>query len=167
MLFSTPIFLFWFLPLLLAAYFLAPRGMRNGLLLAASLLFYAWGERKWVAVLLASIAVNYLVGRALDGAAGLRRRRLMIGLAVAVNLGLLAVFKYADFFVDNLNPLLAACRLGPLPRPGVHLPLGISFFTFHALSYVLDVYTSPSSRRALPAPSSATTTWRPSSSAAS
>jgi alginate O-acetyltransferase complex protein AlgI len=145
--FTLPVFLFGFLPLALAGYFLVPRPVRNGLLLAGSLLFYAWGEQEFIAVLLVSIILNYLLGLVLDrpltpdpsspGSAG---RKWAVGLAVALNLGLLAAFKYADFLVANLNAALDACGLAPLPAPGVHLPLGISFFTFHALSYVLDVY---------------------------
>jgi alginate O-acetyltransferase complex protein AlgI len=140
MVFSSPIFLFWFLPLLLAAYFVAPRSVRNGLLLAASLLFYAWGERKWIVVLLFSIGMNYLLGRSLDARQEPRRRRWIAMLAVAANLGLLATFKYADFLVANFNLLLSSGPFAPLPMPKLHLPLGISFFTFHALSYDLDVY---------------------------
>jgi alginate O-acetyltransferase complex protein AlgI len=140
MVFSSPIFLFGFLPLLLAVYFVLPLRLRNGLLLGCSLIFYAWGEHQYLAVLLASIAVNYPFGRLLDRVQGARGRRLAVALAVAVNLGLLAAFKYADFLVANLNVLLAACDIAALPLPGLHLPLGISFITFHALSYVLDVY---------------------------
>ncbi|HEY7427481.1 MAG TPA: MBOAT family O-acyltransferase, partial [Gemmataceae bacterium] len=140
MVFSAGIFLFLFLPILLALHFLSPHRLRNALLLAASLLFYAWGEKTYILVLLASIAVNYTLGRWLDGAAGPRRRRLGIALAIAVNLGVLATFKYAVFLIDNLNTALAALHGPPLPVPDIHLPLGISFFTFHALSYVIDVY---------------------------
>jgi alginate O-acetyltransferase complex protein AlgI len=140
MLFSSPLFLFWFLALLLAAHFIAPRGWRNGLLLAASLVFYAWGEHKFVAVLLGSIALNYHLGVRLDRAEEPRRRRRLLGWAVALNLGLLAAFKYADFLVGNLNSLLAVGGLPTLRPPHLHLPLGISFFTFHALSYIIDIY---------------------------
>jgi alginate O-acetyltransferase complex protein AlgI len=139
MLFSSPLFLFWFLVLLLAAYFLAPSRWRNGLLLTASILFYAWGEGKYVVVLLASIAINYHLGTKLDSGEGGRRRRLL-GWAVAVNLGLLAIFKYADFLVANLNVVLGLCHLPSFRQPHLHLPLGISFFTFHALSYIIDIY---------------------------
>src|SRR5262249_30722251 len=79
-------------------------------------------------------------GRSLDGCLDPRRRRRTITLAVMVNLGLLAFFKYAGFLAANLSALLTACGAGPLPPVRVHLPLGISFFTFHALSYVLDIY---------------------------
>ncbi len=140
MLFSAATFLFLFLPVLLLLYFLCPRRLRNLLLLTASLLFYVWGEKTYVFVLLASIAVNYTLGLWLDGLRTARGRRLAIALAVFANLGLLATFKYAVFLLQNCNVALAALHLAPLPVPNIHLPLGISFFTFHALSYVIDVY---------------------------
>ncbi|HMF14146.1 MAG TPA: MBOAT family protein [Gemmataceae bacterium] len=140
MVFSAAIFLFLFLPVLLGLHFLSPHRLRNALLLVASLLFYAWGEKTYILVLLASIAVNYTMGRWLDSATGSRRRRWGLALAVAVNLGLLAYFKYGVFLLDNVNVARAALKLSPLPVPNLHLPLGISFFTFHALSYVIDVY---------------------------
>jgi alginate O-acetyltransferase complex protein AlgI len=136
MLFTAPVFLFLFLPVVLVVYFVLPRALRNGFLLLASLFFYAWGEGAFVGVMLVSIAVNYGIGSAL---AGSRRPAALLGLAIAFNLGLLGVFKYADFVAANWNTVaptlgLPALRLGPL-----HLPLGISFFTFHALSYLIDV----------------------------
>jgi alginate O-acetyltransferase complex protein AlgI len=140
MLFSSPIFLFYYLPVLLALYSLLPRTARNGLLLIASLNFYAWGEQGYILVLVASIGLNYLFGLGVDHLAGRRAVTAMIALAVIVNLGLLGVFKYANFFVDNVNHLRAAWQLEPLQVASVHLPLGISFFTFHALSYVIDIY---------------------------
>jgi alginate O-acetyltransferase complex protein AlgI len=138
--FSTTVFLFLFLPLLLLLHFLSPRRLRNPLLLAASLLFYLWGEKGYILVLLASIALNYLLGLWLERLQTPRRRRGALILAVAVNLGLLAFFKYAVFAVENINDARVALHLVPFRLPRVHLPLGISFFTFHALSYVLDVY---------------------------
>jgi alginate O-acetyltransferase complex protein AlgI len=140
MVFSAPLFLFLFLPAVLAAHLLTPRRARNLLLLAASLLFYAWGEMFYVGVLLASVAANYVAALALDSLSSPAPRRLALSLAVAANLGLLASFKYANFLADNLNLLLARLALPPVTLGPVHLPLGISFFTFHALSYVIDVY---------------------------
>jgi alginate O-acetyltransferase complex protein AlgI len=140
MLFSAAVFLFLFLPVLLALYFLSPRPLRNLLLLTASLLFYVWGERQYVVVLLGSITLNYTMGLWLDRLQAARGRRLAVALAVAGNLGLLATFKYAVFLVENLNLALATLHLGAVPVPKIHLPLGISFFTFHALSYVIDIY---------------------------
>ena len=140
MLFTSPVFLFLFLPAVIGLYFLCPRRLRNGLLLTASLFFYAWGEREYVQVLLASIAVNYVMGLCLDRAESPSLRRLLLAVTVVADLGLLIAFKYANFLADNLNAVLIV-----LGRPGVtaapvHLPLGISFFTFHGLSYVIDVY---------------------------
>lgn len=141
MLFSEPVFVFLFLPLLLLGYALTPRAARNTLLLLASLLFYAWGEGFFVLVMLGSIAFNYLVGLLLEAGRGRRRLRpLALLLGVAGNLALLIVFKYAGFLVTNLNLLLAGLKLPALPVPALHLPIGISFFTFQAMSYVIDVY---------------------------
>ncbi len=140
MVFSSAIFLFWFLPLLLAAYFLLPRACRNALLLLASILFYFWGARRHVFLLLASIAMNYVFGLWLDRVQEPRRRRWVLCLAIVVNLGLLGTYKYATFLIHNVNALLALGGLPAVTVPIVPLPLGISFFTFHALSYVMDVY---------------------------
>ena len=141
MVFSSTIFLFFFLPLTLLAYFVVgPRG-RNAILLAASLLFYAWGETVYLLVMLFSIAANYLFGRLIDHARQRGRRGgLAFACAVATNLGLLGFFKYANFLVDNLNPVLPVLGLAPMDIGRVHLPIGISFFTFQALSYIIDLY---------------------------
>jgi alginate O-acetyltransferase complex protein AlgI len=138
--FTSPTFLFLFLPVTLAAYFAAPKILRNLILLAASLLFYADGERAYALVMVFSIVFNYAMGLAIDAAQPLRARRALLVAAVIVNLTLLATFKYATFIVRNVDALLAFARLPPIPQPRVHLPIGISFFTFHALSYVTDVY---------------------------
>ena len=141
MVFSSTIFLFFFLPLTLLAYFVVgPRG-RNLILLAASLLFYAWGETVYLLVMLFSIAATYLFGLLIDQARQRGRRgRLAFVFAVATNLGLLGFFKYANFFVDNLNQVLPVLGLAPMDIGRVHLPIGISFFTFQALSYIIDLY---------------------------
>jgi alginate O-acetyltransferase complex protein AlgI len=142
MLFSSTVFLFAFLPIVLVAYFaLRTVGARNVLLVATSLFFYAWGETGYVALLLASIAANYAFGiwiARIPAAAA--RRRGVLAVAVALNLLLLASFKYANFLVESLNPVLAFLGLPRLELAPVHLPIGISFFTFQALTYVIDVY---------------------------
>jgi len=140
MLFASPLFLFLFLPLTLAAHFAAPRAWRNAVLLAASLVFYAWGEAPYVALVLASVAFNWALGIAIANAVDVRARRRRLALAVAGNLGTLAVFKYANFAVANVNALAPVLGTGPLALAVIPLPLGISFFTFHAISYVVDVY---------------------------
>jgi D-alanyl-lipoteichoic acid acyltransferase DltB (MBOAT superfamily) len=139
MLFTSVTFLFYFLPLILIGYFLLPSiGLRNLFLLAASLVFYFWGEPWFVAVMALSIALNYAAGLALAGAAS-TRRGAALALAVAANLLILAIFKYAGFLVDSLNTVLDPLHLA-FPRPEIALPLGISFFTFQAISYLVDVY---------------------------
>jgi len=137
-LFSSPIFLFGFLPLVLLLYF-AARGLsaRNAVLLVASLFFYAWGEQTFVLVLLASICANYLLGGRIERGPG---RRRWLAAAVAINLGLLAAFKYAAFAVETINHVTGSFGLPAFHVVSVHLPLGISFFTFQALTYVIDVY---------------------------
>ena len=133
MVFSSPTFLFVFLPLTLTLYF-AVRGMaaKNAVLLVLSLVFYAWGEPVMIAVMLGSIGFNYAAARVIDGGEG-RARGAALAVGVGVNLTLLIVFKYANFLSANL------AFLG-MKRTEIALPLGISFFTFHALSYLIDVY---------------------------
>jgi alginate O-acetyltransferase complex protein AlgI len=140
MVFSSTIFLFLFLPLVLAAYFLTPRGLKNSLLLVASLFFYAWGEQFYVGVMFASILVNYFAAAQIGRFRSTPRGTFFLVVAVTANLGLLAFFKYANFLVDNLNTILGGLGIAPLVIDPVHLPIGISFFTFQALSYVIDVH---------------------------
>jgi alginate O-acetyltransferase complex protein AlgI len=140
MLFSSPIFLFLFLPVVLTLYFVLPRPLRNLLLLAASLLFYAWGEGFYIAVLLVSITLNYGFGVLIESVPHPLYARLGLGAAVLANLGILGAFKYAPFLLKNLNQVLRVLQVPLVHLHDTHLPLGISFFTFHALSYVIDVY---------------------------
>jgi alginate O-acetyltransferase complex protein AlgI len=141
MVFSSVIFIFAFLPAVLAGYYLLPRGGRNALLLFASLLFYAWGELGYVAVMLISICGNYGFGLWVEAAPRKSSQRfLRVSLAVIANLAMLLYFKYANFLVDNINVLLGMASLPIIPLAKVHLPLGISFFTFQAMSYVIDVH---------------------------
>lgn len=140
MVFASPLFLFLFLPLTLLAYALVPRAGRNLLLLVASVLFYVWGEGWFLALVAASVLANWAFGLAIAAAEDPQIRRRWLAAAVVVNLGTLALFKYANFAVANLNALTTALSLAPLAVASIPLPLGISFFTFHAISYVVDVY---------------------------
>jgi alginate O-acetyltransferase complex protein AlgI len=140
MVFASPIFLFLFLPLTLAAYFTLPRAWRNGVLLVASLAFYAWGEARYLPLIIGSVAFNWAMGRAISGAEDPARRKRRLAVAVAGNLSALALFKYANFAVANINTLAPILALTPVAAAAIPLPLGISFFTFHAISYVVDVY---------------------------
>ncbi len=145
MVFSSAVFLYIFLPVVLTAYFLVPARMRNMLLLVASLFFYAWGEGFYVLIMLASITFNHVFGLLLERYRAAQSRRLILWLAVSVNLAILGCFKYANFLVDNLNLLLTGMDFGTLALDPVHLPIGISFFTFQAISYVVDVYRGTAS----------------------
>ncbi|MHC4250990.1 MAG: MBOAT family O-acyltransferase [Planctomycetota bacterium] len=141
MVFSSPIFLFLFLPVVLGLYLIScRRELRNFSLLVASLFFYAWGETWYVSVMLASIAANYLFGLWIDRVRERPSVKLALVSAVVFNLGLLGVFKYANFVVDNLNALSSTICIPRIELAPVHLPIGISFFTFQAMSYVIDVY---------------------------
>jgi alginate O-acetyltransferase complex protein AlgI len=140
MIFSSVTFLFAFLPVVLAVYLAVPRSARNTCLLAASLVFYAWGEPFFVLVLLLSIAVNYGLGLWIDRARGTPASRWAVGTAVASNLALLGWFKYANFAAENLGALTRALGLGAISLDPVHLPIGISFFTFQALTYAIDIH---------------------------
>ena len=136
MLFSSIPFLYYFLPLVLAVYFLTPARFRNAVLLLASLIFYAWGEPKYVLLMLASILSGYGFGLLQERHRGQKGAKLVCGLSVAVSLSFLLYFKYADFFLENFN---AATGLG-VPLLRIALPIGISFYTFQIISYTVDVY---------------------------
>ncbi len=140
MVFSSPIFLFLFLPAVLATYFVLPRVARNVFLLVASIFFYAWGQARFVPILLASIAINYVLGLWIDSQRDRRASSWVLALAVAVNVSFLVVYKYSNFVADSMNRITASLGRAPLiDLPPITLPLGISFLTFHALSYLIDV----------------------------
>jgi alginate O-acetyltransferase complex protein AlgI len=125
----------------LTVYLLLPgTKTKNVWLLLMSLVFYAWGEVLFVFLLLASTLMNYFLGLWVDRNEDPRQRKLAVGVAVVANIGLLVFFKYANFFVAMLNAGLHCLGVRTLPPPHVPLPIGISFFTFHALSYVVDIY---------------------------
>lgn len=138
MVFSSNLFLFVFLPLTLAGYYLIRRELRNGFLLAMSLLFYAVGEPSFVWVMIGSIATNYLLGLLLNRTrdSGKLLRRLSLAVAVIIDLSILFMYKYYDFAVTNINGLFSA----NIPLRHIALPIGISFFTFQGMSYILDVF---------------------------
>ena len=137
MVFSKPIFLFGFLPIVLILYYLAPRKLKNTVLLIMSLIFYAWGEPKLVILMILTILADFVAGLLIDKfSENKSTSKLILVLTLVVNLGLLGVFKYADFVIDSINVFVG----GKFDLLGIALPIGISFYTFQALSYVIDVY---------------------------
>lgn len=139
MVFSSLLFLFRFLPLFLAVYFLAPRRFRNAVLFLGSLIFYGWGEPLYISLLLFSTLVDFIHGKLVGSFLYRQNRkaaRCAVASSVCINLSLLAVFKYMDFFIRSLNRLTGST----VPLPGLALPIGISFYTFQTMSYTIDIY---------------------------
>ena len=137
MLFSSLEFLYLYLPLTLLLYFTLPLRWRNPVLLIFSLIFYGWGEPVYVFLMVFTILVDYAAGLLIERAKTDKGRRAWLIAAVVINLALLAFFKYSGFVLDNLRRIPA---LASLPTFSIPLPIGISFYTFQALSYVIDVY---------------------------
>lgn len=140
MLFTSPLFLYIFLPLVLFLHLVVDKPIKNFILLCASIFFYAWGEVFYSAVFIFSMVMNYGLGLLVDHFRQHKAGRWVIGLACAANLLLLAGFKYANFLVDNLNSALWLVNITAINLNHVHLPIGISFFTFHAISYLIDIW---------------------------
>lgn len=137
MVFSSTIFLCVYLPLVLLGYYICPKKGRNLFLLIVSLVFYAWGEPKYVFLMIFSILVNYIFGRLMDKNRGRQKRmKLLLVLSVVIDIGLLSVFKYTDFIITNVNAIFGV----NFDLLNIALPIGISFYTFQAMSYTIDVY---------------------------
>lgn len=139
MVFSTPFFLFFYLPIVLAAYYVTPLRFRNAVLLLLNLVFYGWGEPVYILIMFASIAIDYthgmLVGRA-KAKGNDKGARMAVCSSVVFNLALLFFFKYWDFIAGSLQ----AIGVNFMPKLGLSLPIGISFYTFQTMSYTIDVY---------------------------
>jgi len=136
MLFSSIPFLYYFLPAVVLLYVIAPKCIKNSVLLLASLVFYAWGEPKYVVLMTVTIILGYVLGLLIEKYQGKKLSRLFLILSLVIDLGFLAYFKYADFFISNFN---AVTGIG-VPLLRIALPVGISFYTFQILSYTVDVY---------------------------
>ena len=136
MVFSGIPFLYCFLPAVLLLYFLVPGKVKNAVLLLSSLIFYGWGEPKLLGLMVFTIVLFWLCGLGIHRASTLRGKKFWLGLSVCVSLGLLGLFKYADFFIGTFNSLTGLS----LPLLKLALPVGISFYTFQCLSYTIDVY---------------------------
>jgi len=140
MVFSSLVFLFCFLPVFFFLYYIADRKYKNGVILAGSIFFYAWGAPRFICVILATTIIDFYVVRAMDASTRDGRRKLLLLLSLCINLGLLFYFKYANFLVENVNHLLGKLHLHEWRLLKVVLPIGISFYTFETITYVVDVY---------------------------
>ena len=149
MVFSSNIFLFFFLPVFLAAYFITPQKFRNYTLLLFSLIFYAYGAPDFVFLLVGECIVNYFIVRGMAKTEKTGMKKWLCALSVIMALGLLLYFKYANFFMENLNAILGWMHHEPVGWMKVALPIGISFFTFQSITYTIDVYrgTTPPSNK--------------------
>ncbi|MCF8424169.1 MAG: MBOAT family protein [Bacteroidia bacterium] len=140
MVFSSVTFLVYFLPIFLVIYFLSPQKFKNLVLLISSILFYSWGAPKFIFVILATTTLDFYLVKLLYNSVSEKQRKLFLILSLCLNLGLLFYFKYCNFFIDNLNSLLSGFGINEIIWIKIILPIGISFYTFESLTYVVDVY---------------------------
>ena len=136
MLFSSVTFLFYFLPAVLILYFLVPRFLKNTVLLISSLIFYGWGEPKLLFLMIFTILMFFGCGLMIERSRTQKGKKLWLTVSIVISIGLLALFKYADFFIDSINAVTGLS----IPLLRLALPVGISFYTFQSLSYTIDVY---------------------------
>ncbi len=140
MVFSSVVFLLYFLPLVLALYFICPNRLKNYFLLLASILFYSWGAPVFIFVILGTTALDFFLVKWMDRQIIKKKKILILVLSLCMNIGLLFYFKYFNFFIGNFNSLLHLFHARPMKALEVFLPIGISFYTFESLTYVIDVY---------------------------
>lgn len=140
MVFSSILFLLYFLPVFLLVYVLLPKRAKNGWALLVSILFYAWGAPNFLYVVLGTSLLDFYLVKALYKTTQPRNKKIWLCISVSLNLGLLAYFKYANFFIENINTALARVGIDQLAWTQVALPIGISFFTFQTLTYAIEVY---------------------------
>lgn len=140
MVFSSIVFLLYFLPVFMLVYFLVDRKYKNAVILAGSVLFYAWGAPKFIFVILGTTLLDFHLVTWMDRTASETRRKLMLALSVSVNIGLLFYFKYSNFFIENVNHALSLFTDRQIHWTKLVLPIGISFYTFETITYVVDVY---------------------------
>lgn len=137
MVFSSLVFLYWFLPIVIALYFIAPKPLKNFILLAFSLIFYFYGEQWLVLIMVLSTVTDYVCGLIIEKYRHSKKIPMAaLVLSLAINLGLLGYFKYSNFFIENINAIAGA----EIPLLNISLPIGISFYTFQTMSYTIDVY---------------------------
>lgn len=137
MVFSSIVFLYIFLPIMLLIYFAVPRKFKNAVMILASLIFFAWGEIRYIFIMLILAVMDFICGNKINQNEGNRKKqRFYLLIDVGVNLLILFFFKYADFIISNINALLHT----QIPLLNIPLPIGVSFNTFQSLSYIIDVY---------------------------
>ena len=137
MVFSSIVYLYIFFPIMLLIYFAVPKKFKNAVMILASLIFFAWGEIKYIFIMLILAVMDFLCGKGIDKNEGNKKKqRLYLFIDVGVNLLILFFFKYADFIISNINALLHI----QIPLLNIPLPIGVSFNTFQSLSYIIDVY---------------------------
>lgn len=139
MVFSSSLFIFYFLPVFLLIYYLADKRYKNFIVLTANVIFFSWGAPVFVFIVLVSLVIEYYLIQWMHENAG-RKKKIIAALSISLNLGLLLYYKYANFFVDNFNGILTGLGINEIKWVGVALPIGISFFTFQKLTYAIDVY---------------------------
>jgi len=144
MVFSSVIFLLYFLPVFYLSYQIFGTKYKNYLILLASIFFYAWGAPDFIFIVLGSSVIDYQIVNLLHKSQDERKRKILLFLFVSLNLGLLAYFKYANFFVENLNSLLASIGFQHVSWTSIALPIGISFYIFQSITYAVDVYRKES-----------------------
>ena len=140
MVFSSILFLLYFLPVFMLVYVLLPQKAKNYWALLVSILFYAWGAPNFLYVVLSTSIIDFYLVQALYKSEQQQRKKLFLTISVLLNLGLLAYFKYANFFIENVNAALGSIGIDQLAWTQVALPIGISFFTFQTLTYAIEVY---------------------------
>ncbi len=140
MVFSSIEFIFYFLPVVLLVYYLVPKVAKNIVLLIASLVFYAWGAPDFICIFIISMICNFMITNKMHRTTDVKKRKGWLVVSLVLNIGILAYFKYMNFFVDNLNALLQLTNHNALNITRIALPIGISFFTFQSISYTVDVY---------------------------
>lgn len=140
MVFSSVVFLLYFLPLFLLCYYLVSKPYKNFIILIFSIFFYSWGAPKFIFVILATTYIDFHLVKWMDSSANEMKRKLLLIVSLSLNLGLLIYFKYSNFFIENLNAVLGLVSTQSIHWTKLILPIGISFYTFETITYVVDVY---------------------------
>ena len=140
MVFSSSLFLTVFLPVFLIIYNIVGSKLKNWVILIASIIFYSWGAPKFVFILIGSTIIDFYLVRMMYNTNLLSKKRALLIVSITLNLGLLAYFKYANFFIENVNSFLNLVGVNPISWINILLPIGISFYTFQTLTYSIDIY---------------------------